>query len=258
MNQKKWVMVLAILFMGAALLPLWGVPVPGGDKEVTTLESYERRLVPLSFETEYEYTEDVSEGVSALIFLGAPGLGEEVKRVVRENGFVVSEEVIAVRTIKEPVNQKVLTGTRKVAVYGSGNHSIISYDGPVISGTGNFICPVQGYVFSSPYGPRNGRMHYGVDLTAPVGTPIYASDDGTVIFVGSRNSYGLLVIVDHGNGYKTYYSHCNTIHVSLGEDVAQGQTIATVGRTGNATGSHIHFEIRYNEACVNPETYISF
>jgi murein DD-endopeptidase MepM/ murein hydrolase activator NlpD len=65
------------------------------------------------------------------------------------------------------------------------------------------------------------------------------------------------VIIDHGNGYQTYYAHCNTISVSLGADVSQGQAIATVGRTGNATGSHVHFEIRENGKCVNPTNYVA-
>lgn len=258
MNRKIRAGILAILFVGATLLPILGVEAMRAPQEITPIASYERNLVPLNFETEYAYTDEVSEGVSALMSMGAPGLGEEVKYVVRENGFVTSEEIIAVRTIKEPVNQQVLMGTRQNTVYASGNYSLIAYEGPVVAGTGTFLCPVQGYVFSSPYGQRNGRMHYGVDLTAPVGTAIYASDGGTVIYAGSRNSYGLLVIIDHGNGYKTYYSHCNTISVSLGDDVAQGQTIATVGRTGNATGSHIHFEIRHNDGCIDPASLIAF
>ncbi len=263
MNRTKHKVIVAVLFIAVIFTPLLAMNI--GESVGTTKEdgSYERNLVPVNFETDYQYADDVAEGVSAMVSLGSDGLCEEVRYVVRENGFVVSEEIIASRTLKETENQVVLMGTKKQPVYaasrssGSGNYSTASYAGEVMEGNGNFICPVQGYVLASPFGPRNGRFHYGVDLTAPIGTTISASDSGTVIYAGSRSSYGLLVIVDHGNGYKTYYSHCNSISVNLGDNVTQGQSIATVGRTGNATGSHIHFEVRVNDKCVNPASYVS-
>jgi murein DD-endopeptidase MepM/ murein hydrolase activator NlpD len=257
MNRTKQKVIVAVLFVAVIFTPLWAMNIAEGTGKTKVEGTYERSLVPVNFETEYEYKDDVAKGVSAMVSLGSDGLSEEVRYVTRENGFVISDDLVAVNTIKETENQVVMMGSKKPVVYASANYSTASYAGPVIEGGGNFIRPVSGYVFASPYGPRNGRYHYGVDLTAPVGTNISASDGGTVIYAGSRNSYGLLVIIDHGNGFKTYYAHCNSISVKSGDNVSQGQSIATVGRTGNATGSHIHFEVRVNNKCVNPVSYVA-
>lgn len=259
MNRTKKQVIVGLLFIAVIFTSFGAINIAESVGSTKPEGTYERNLVPVNFQTDYEYADDVPQGVSAMVSLGSDGLSEEIHYVVRENGQVISDELIAVMTLKETENQVVLMGTKKEPVYASSkNYSLATYEGPIVEGSGNLICPVKGYVFASPFGPRNGRYHYGVDLTAPVGTAISASDGGTVIYAGSRNSYGLLVIVDHGNGFKTYYSHCNSILVSLGDNVSQGQTIATVGRTGNATGSHIHFEVRLNDKCMNPVNYVSF
>lgn len=257
MNRTRKRVIVVLLLMVVIFTPLWALNIAEGSGSTKEEGSYERSLVPVNFETEYEYDENVEVGVSAMVSFGCDGLSEEVRYVVRENGRVVSDELVAVMTIKKKENQVVLMGTKKQAVYASGNYSLASYEGPISAGSGTFICPLSSYVFASPFGPRNGSYHYGVDLLAPVGTVIHAADSGTVVYAGSRNSYGLLVIIDHGNGFKTYYAHCNAISVNLGDDVSQGQNIATVGQTGNATGSHIHFEVRVNDKCMNPVNYVA-
>jgi murein DD-endopeptidase MepM/ murein hydrolase activator NlpD len=261
MNRTKQKVVVAVLFIAVIFTPLLAMDIGESSGSTNTQGTYERSLVAVNFLTDYEYTDEVDKGVSALVALGSDGLSEEVRYVVRENGQIVSDELVAVMNIKDTKNQVVLMGTKEKPVYASGNYknsyTADTYEGPIAEGSGNFICPVKGYVFASPFGPRNGRFHYGVDLTAPVGTTISASDGGTVVYAGSRNSYGLLVIIDHGNSYKTYYSHCNSISVKVGDTVTQGQSIATVGRTGNATGSHIHFEVRVNDKCMNPVNYVA-
>lgn len=257
MNRTKQKVVIAVLFIAVIFTPLLAMDIGESSGSTKTQGTYERSLVPVNFLADYEYTDEVDKGVSALISLGSDGLSEEVRYVVRENGQIVSNELVAVMKIKDTQNQVVLMGTKEKVVYASGNYTADTYQGPIAEGSGNFICPVKGYVFASPFGPRNGRFHYGVDLTAPVGTTISASDGGTVVYAGSRNSYGLLVIIDHGNSFKTYYSHCNSISVKVGDTVTQGQSIATVGRTGNATGSHIHFEVRVNDKCMNPVNYVA-
>ena len=83
-----------------------------------------------------------------------------------------------------------------------------------------------------------------------------AAAKATVTFAGYKGSYGYLVIIDHGNGYQTYYAHCSALYVSAGQSVAQGQNISAVGSTGNSTGPHLHFEIRYNGSTLNPQSYI--
>ena len=87
-------------------------------------------------------------------------------------------------------------------------------------------------------------------------TKIYAADGGTVSFAGWKGGYGNLVIVDHGGFYQTYYAHCSEILVSEGDQVYQGQNIALVGSTGNSTGPHLHFEVRYNGEPMNPLDYL--
>lgn len=116
--------------------------------------------------------------------------------------------------------------------------------------------PTSG-TLSSPFGTRWGRKHTGIDLRASTGTPIYASDNGIVTKAEySSNGYGNLIIVDHGNGFITYYAHCEDIAVSKGDVVAKGDFIGTVGNTGRSTGPHLHFEIREDGQAKDPMPYL--
>jgi murein DD-endopeptidase MepM/ murein hydrolase activator NlpD len=106
------------------------------------------------------------------------------------------------------------------------------------------IWPVRGKV-SSHFGIRGRRLHKGIDIMAVGGTPIYAAAEGRVVHVGyQRRGYGRFVVVEHALGWRTLYSHCQRVLVSRGKTVAQGDVIALVGRTGNARGNHLHFEVR--------------
>jgi len=111
-------------------------------------------------------------------------------------------------------------------------------------------------VITSRFGFRGRRHHHGIDIAAPVGTPIYAVQDGSVQFVGRRGGYGLLVILDHGGGLTTWYGHASRILVRAGEEVRRGQTIATVGTTGQVTGPNVHFEVRRNDAPLDPSKFL--
>jgi murein DD-endopeptidase MepM/ murein hydrolase activator NlpD len=95
-----------------------------------------------------------------------------------------------------------------------------------------------------------------VDLGAPRGTPIFASADGVVVQANTSGSFGRVIRIDHGNGLETLYAHNDQNLVSVGETVVQGQQIGTVGRTGNATGYHVHFEVRVNGRAQNPMNFI--
>ena len=111
---------------------------------------------------------------------------------------------------------------------------------------------------SSLYGMRNHptlgiwRMHEGVDLTAPTGTSVYATGNGTVSQSQVRNGYGELIEIDHGFGYKTRYAHLSARFVKPGDKVTRGQVIGEVGNTGVSSGPHLHYEVRYRESTVNP------
>ncbi len=113
------------------------------------------------------------------------------------------------------------------------------------------IWPVSGTV-SSPFGPRDGKIHEGLDVAAEEGTEIYCVKDGVVDFAGAKGTYGNVVIIHHSDGLKTLYAHASEILVSEGERVSQGQAIARVGSTGRSTGPHLHFEVRVGEDKLDP------
>jgi murein DD-endopeptidase MepM/ murein hydrolase activator NlpD len=119
----------------------------------------------------------------------------------------------------------------------------------------SFSMPARGRI-TSPFGMRWGRMHNGIDIAAPTGTPIYASAAGQVTFSGWNGGYGNLVIINHGNGMETYYAHNSKNLVSKGQNVSKGAHIANMGSTGNSTGPHVHFEIRRNGTPLNPMNFL--
>lgn len=124
-----------------------------------------------------------------------------------------------------------------------------------------FIRPSQGRL-SSKFGPRRApkagasTFHRGIDLAAPIGTPVYASRDGVVSSVRVARGYGNLVVINHGNGYETRYAHLNRSFVRVGQNVRKGELIAHIGNTGVSTGPHLHFEIRLNGVAYDPLKYI--
>lgn len=131
---------------------------------------------------------------------------------------------------------------------------------------GYFVWPLRSRIaLSSKFGVRRSpfsrsrrrtAFHAGIDLRAPRGTPIYASAPGTVTFSGWRSGYGKTVEITHPNGIKTIYAHCTRLLAHSGEAIGTGQLIATVGTTGRATGSHLHFEVRVNGIPRNPFNYL--
>ena len=126
--------------------------------------------------------------------------------------------------------------------------------GSGVSASG-LIWPVQGPV-TSPFGMRWGRMHEGIDIGVPYGTPIHAAASGTVIYAGWMSGYGNLTVIDHGHGLATAYGHQSSLAVGNGQSVTQGQTIGYVGCTGHCFGPHLHFEVRVNGQPVDPLGYL--
>jgi len=123
----------------------------------------------------------------------------------------------------------------------------------------NFIWPVRGRI-TSPYGMRviSGRkdFHAGIDIGGPTGTNIVAAESGRVSYAGYMRGYGNVIILSHERGYSTVYGHNSVNLVKKGQYVNKGSIIGKVGRTGNATGSHLHFEIRSGGNPVNPLSYL--
>ena len=127
------------------------------------------------------------------------------------------------------------------------------YQGGAV-GSGSFIWPASNRYLS---GYNYSGYHPAIDIAAGLGAPIYASDSGVVVFAGWSNwGYGYMVVVDHGNGWQTLYSHLSQWNVNCGQSVYQGNVLGLSGSTGNSTGPHLHFEINYQGTRVNPWNYL--
>ena len=227
---------------GQQLLVTKAVPVL--SVQVTRTISYQQEI---PYETETTNSSLYLQGTNKVTREGQNGLADVTARATYINGVEVSRTVISSTTVQEPVNEQVTVGTGTVDVSSGGS--------------GSFIWPMSGYV-SSEYGDSDGRSsnHRGMDIArygGATGAPIYASAGGRVIYATyNSGGYGRVVKIDHGNGVQTWYAHCNTLLVSVGDVVAQGQQIATAGSTGNVTGPHLHFEVVVNGVKVNPRRYL--
>ena len=129
------------------------------------------------------------------------------------------------------------------------------FAGPIRQGSGSLIWPVNGGV-SSGFGPRWGRLHAGVDIPAPEGTPIRAADSGTVVIAGWMGGYGNYTCIQHSASMVTCNGHQVRLGTSVGANVSQGQVIGYVGNTGHSFGAHLHFEVRINGSPVDPMGYL--
>lgn len=201
------------------------------------VEVTETKTVP--YETQYVNDSSLYKGEKKTVTKGQNGTDEITSEVTLVNGQVVDSQVKSTTRVKEPVTAVIKQGT-KVAV---------------VSGSGRFAWPTQGTI-SSRYGYRWGSFHRGLDIAASAGTAIIAADSGVVIFSGTRGNYGRLIEIDHGNGYITRYAHCSQLLVAKGAKVSRGQLIAKVGRTGFATGNHLHFEVLYQGANKDPLSFL--
>lgn len=139
--------------------------------------------------------------------------------------------------------------------------SIVDVESGAVISSGSW--PVPGYSrVSSPYGYRLHpvlniqKMHTGIDIPAPMGTPTVAIDSGRVIFSGVQGSYGNTVMIQHDDGKVTLYAHNSALLVSVGQRVEKGQVVAKIGSSGRSTGPHLHFEVRINGKHTNPMAYI--
>jgi hypothetical protein len=123
-------------------------------------------------------------------------------------------------------------------------------------GAGVFVWPANNHFLSGfDYAP--GANHSGIDVDGETGDPVYAVDNGVVVYAGWNNwGYGNVVVINHGNGWQTLYAHLSQYYVGCGQSVYQTNVIGAIGSTGNSTGSHLHFEMMYNGTKVNPHDYL--
>ena len=204
-------------------------------RSVTYTETIPFGTVTRENDAEYQdYRETVRQGQT-----GEAVVTAEIQTLDGEE----NERTIVARTVLRSASDEIVeVGTKNIGI-----------------GTGSFVRPVSGYTFTSAFKWRWGRLHSGVDLAVPEGTPVRASDNGKVILAeNSGDGYGNYIILDHGNGFKTLYGHNSALCVSVGDIVSQGDLIAYSGNTGNSTGPHLHFEIHLDDEKVDPERFLSF
>jgi murein DD-endopeptidase MepM/ murein hydrolase activator NlpD len=147
-----------------------------------------------------------------------------------------------------------LAGSNSIR-YASVGEGLCQAAEPERAGTGYFIRPTHGYIRTQNF----HDLHPGIDLAPDTGSPVFAADGGTVVFAGwNPVGYGNLVVLDHGNGWRTYYAHLSAIHIGCQQWVARGTMIGEVGTTGNSTGPHLHFEMLRFGIAVDPDGYIRF
>ena len=177
---------------------------------------------------------------------------------VRQNRRGLQEELDDLRREQAAVQARVRAAQRsaaRAASSGGGSSGGGGAPGAIRRGSGGLIWPVNGPV-SSGFGTRWGRLHAGVDIPVPVGTPVRASQSGNVIIAGPTGGYGNYVCIAHAGAMSTCYAHNTSISVSQGQSVKQGQVISQSGNTGNSTGPHVHFEVRINGSPVDPMGYL--
>ena len=211
-----------------------------------TVVQQERYVEDVMYDIQYTDSANMYKGDEKVTSAGQFGAADVVANVTYVNGEETERTILSSVTLKEPVTEERLRGTK---------------ERPTWYPTGTFRWPVSGRVTSYFGGRRSpggigSTNHKGIDIAAPKGTPVYAADGGTVTYAGWMSGYGYLVRISHGNGYETYYGHNSRLLVSVGQKVYKGQQIAKVGSTGNSTGNHCHFEIRYNGVAKNPLNYL--
>ena len=181
------------------------------------------------------------EGETKISTTGTDGLKTTSKSICKINGETIFEKTVK-EEITDAVDEILLVGTKK---YSKGK------------ATGTFANPYDGKL-SSRFGQRGSRQHKGIDICGSIGDSIEASDGGEVVYADWEQGYGLVVKINHQNGYTTFYAHCDKLFVKAGDKVSKGDVIAALGNTGNSTGPHLHFEIRKTEdnTPLDPLTYI--
>ena len=211
-----------------------------------TVEKQERYLDDVAYNIEYTDSADLYQGDYKVTSKGEYGKADVMAKTTYVNGEETERTILSSVTLKEPVTEYRLRGTKPR---------------PTWYPTGSFRWPTSGRI-TSYFGGRKSpggigsTNHKGIDIAVPRGTPIYAADGGTVTYSGWMSGYGYLVEINHGNGYVTRYGHNSSLTVSVGQHVYKGQQVARAGSTGNSTGNHCHFEVRYNGVAKNPLNYL--
>jgi murein DD-endopeptidase MepM/ murein hydrolase activator NlpD len=180
------------------------------------------------------------------------GAANQLNQTKQQHAAILSHLSAQDRAIANEIDQEQAQSARlSAAIQAAQTHSAVTST-PSAAG---LIWPVNGPI-TSPFGPRWGSFHPGIDIGVPSGTPIHAAAAGTVIYCGWEQGYGNFVVLDNGGNLATAYGHQSSIAVSCGEHVDQGQVIGYTGCTGTCYGPHLHFEVRINGSPVDPMGYL--
>ncbi|MFZ5646849.1 MAG: peptidoglycan DD-metalloendopeptidase family protein [Bacillota bacterium] len=196
-----------------------------------------------------QYSAPVEEKKDSSLYLGErrvlaqgrTGKREVTYQITTRNGLETDRKVVKETVLEEAQPKVVATGTRVLLASRGGG--------------GRLGWPIVGSI-SSPFGPRGGGMHTGIDIEGYTGAPVVAAESGTVIFAQWYAGYGKCVDISHGEGVVTRYSHLSAIEVEVGQQVDRGELVGRVGTTGYATGPHLHFEVIINGQARNPLNYL--
>jgi murein DD-endopeptidase MepM/ murein hydrolase activator NlpD len=206
-----------------------------------------RTVEILKYDEEYEeapvyaYDDKRYEDYELVLTPGAAGLRKVTAEHVRVNGELAETTPVSYEVVRPATAAFTVKGTKKL---------------PKPVGSGKFARPAKGGAISSPFGPRWGRMHKGIDIDINY-APVYAAGDGKVVYTGNKgDGYGTMILIDHGEGFETLYGHLSRSSVNVGDEVYKGQRIATSGNTGRSTGAHLHFEVRIDGVQRNPLGYL--
>lgn len=232
------------LFPGDELLIANSVPYLG--VKVTKTIRYEEDI-------EYTITQETNPeeniGYTHTIQKGEKGLREVTAEIVMIDGIETERNITNRTVIKEPVNQIIEVGGNKPLM-------TIPRDSTGTTAPGAWAWPTVAGSINPGFRGYWGHTGSDISWSGCYGSPALASADGTVVAAGWGGAYGYRVIIDHGGGYQTVYAHCSALYVQAGQQVSQGDTIAAIGQTGNATGPHLHFEIRINGTPVDAAPYL--
>lgn len=184
---------------------------------------------------------------------------KETVETIAKKYKVAPDVIVGYAWNKLATNQPLQTGAYLIVPGGQKPYvprQVAIYNGPMPKGarhgTGRFVWPAGGSITQNYW---NG--HRALDIASWIGNPVVAADSGFVVYAGwDKTGYGNLIVVDHGNGFSTYYAHLSKILVRPGESVAQGQRVGSVGSTGHSTGPHLHFEVRQRGVQRNPFGYL--
>ena len=218
--------------------------VPYMGVQTTKTIKYQEEM-PYQIEQQTDPNQNI--GWTAVLQEGSTGIREVTAQVRMIDGVEVERTEVDKQIIQQPVSRILAVG---------GNQPLqflpSSSDGGTPSGA--FIWPADGGYISCAFMGYAG--HTGMDIAGYAGMPLRASADGVVVVSKYSAGYGYHIIIDHGAGVQTLYGHCSALYKQVGETVSQGELIAAMGRTGWATGNHVHFEVRINGQYKNPANYL--